>query len=248
MGTNTHLDSDDVDGSYIMYHSSPQFFGGIMRDAGYEFDDFAHLGVCHASPQSIILHADAEYETMEDFVESMRDNPGEYAVSLVPASWSEALAVELQEELDLDIRIVPYDGGGEQRSAVISGDVNFTITDVEGTLAAMGEDAKFLAVVDHEPFHVVEDVPILNDAIGTDFPPMVTMRSVMVNQEFKEEYPERFEILADAFEAVFENEDFLAEGRDHETNFKWHGPDEGSQMMRAGFDAMLEYEHIFEED
>lgn len=217
-GTNSHKNSDPDDGTYLIYQSHPHFEAGIVRDAGYEFEDFDTLGITHSSPITIWVDKNSEYETMEDLLQTIEEQPGQISYAMISSSWSDIAVKLLMEELNLDVRAVPYDGGGPMRTALMGGEVDFIASDVEGTLAGAGEDLRPLAIYSDEPYEHASDIPLINDVmknmgIDSEIPSVSNQRFIQVKSEFKETYPERFEKVENAFEAAVNSDEYIEWGK-----------------------------------
>ena len=71
-----------------------------------------------------------------------------------------------------------------------------------------------------------------------------TIRGLATSAETKRQYPERFEILANAVRRALENEE-LAELLEHASiGGRWVGPDESERLMRETFAIFEEYGYL----
>ncbi|WP_100401146.1 Bug family tripartite tricarboxylate transporter substrate binding protein [Bacillus sp. FJAT-44742] len=251
VGTTSHKQSDPSDGTYFIYQSHPHFEASIVREADYEFEDFDYLGLTHESPITIWVDESSEYETLDDLLTEVENNPGGLSYAMISASWSDIAVKMVMDELGLDVRAVPYDGGGDMRTALMGGEVDFIASDVEGTLAGAGEDLRPLAIFSDEPYEHAEDIPLINQELedmghDTDLPGVSNMRFIQVKSEFKEEYPERYELLEEALEASVTNEEFIEWGQDQDMYLSWTGSDETRNQLSETIDVIYEYEELFQ--
>lgn len=249
-GTVTHKNSDPDDGTHIIYQSHPHFEAGIVREAGYEFDDFDILGITHSSPITIWVAADSEYETMEDLLSAAESAPGSLSYAMISSSWSDIAVKILMDQLDLDIRAVPYDGGGPMRTALMGGEVDFIASDVEGTLAGAGDDLRPLAIYSDEPYEHAPDIPLINDVmqdmgVSAEIPSVSNQRFIQVKSEFKENYPERFEKLEAAFETAANDEEFREWGENQDMYMTWIPSEEATDILKETVELIYEYEDLF---
>lgn len=245
VGVKTHLDSDPDDGSYIVYNSHPQFDATIVRDAGYKYDDLDIIGVAHSSPMALYVRADSPYNSVEDLVTALK-NGEDLIGAATPGSYADILARYFGEAIGIDYRIIPYDSGSEFRAALLSGDVQIQFSDVEGAISNLGDQIKFLAVVQNEPYEALKDVPLFNDVMGTDFPASANMRFVHVKSSFKAQYPERFDKWVEAFAYALEQPEMIEWAKSQSMNMEWMGPEKATEMLKASNAVINEYSYMFE--
>ncbi|GAK14688.1 tripartite tricarboxylate transporter substrate-binding protein [Geomicrobium sp. JCM 19039] len=153
IGATSHFQQDPDDGTHFIYNSHPHFEATILRGAAYDFDDFDYMGIIHESPIAIWVPADSDYETLEDLIIDIEQNPNTLSYSMISSSWSDTSIKILMNELGLDARDIPYDGGAEIRTALLGGEVDFMASDIEGTIAGGGDDLRALAVFADEPMN-----------------------------------------------------------------------------------------------
>ncbi|SFE54669.1 tripartite tricarboxylate transporter substrate binding protein [Alteribacillus iranensis] len=250
-GTNAHKQNDPEDGTHIIYQSHPHFEAGIVREAGYEFEDFDILGITHSSPITIWVDKDSEYETMEDLLVGIENNPGDLSYAMMSSSWSDISVKMIMDELGLEVRDVPYDGGGPMRTALMGGEVDFIASDIEGTLAGAGEDLRPLAIFSNEPYEHAADVPLINDVMeemgeDAEFPAVSNRRFVQVKSQFQESHPERWETLEAAFESAVESEEFKQWGEDQSMYLGWIPSEEATESLSQTVEVIYDYQDLFQ--
>ncbi|MGP4079988.1 Bug family tripartite tricarboxylate transporter substrate binding protein [Pseudalkalibacillus sp. R45] len=250
-GTNTHKNGDPDDGTHIVYQSHPHFEAGIVRDAGYEFEDFDILGITHSSPITIWVDKDSEYKTMEDLLKGIEENPGKLSYAMISGSWSDIAVKMITDKLDMDVRAVPYDGGGPMRTALMGGEVDFIASDIEGTMAGAGEDLRPLAIYSDEPYEQAPDVPLINTVLqdmghDMDLPAVSNRRFIQVKKEFQENYPERWDKLETAFEKSVTSDEFKQWGEEQSMELKWVPSDEATERLSETVEVIYEYKELFQ--
>ncbi|WP_018923050.1 tripartite tricarboxylate transporter substrate-binding protein [Salsuginibacillus kocurii] len=252
VGAQDHLQNDPDDGSHILFHSHPHFDGGIFRGAEYEFDDYDYMGTVHDSPIGLFVPEDSDYETFEDLIDDLENNPGGLNYGMLTGSWEDVAGQMLLDELGLEAAGVPYDGGGPLRTALVSGEVDFAFTDIEGVYASIGDEARALGLFSNDPYPEDTDVPLMNDLMGEkgediDFPEMSSVRYLKVKEGFKDEHPERWDIWIDALEAAVTSDEYVEWGQEQGMNLEWQGPDETYDFLSESHEIFLEYGSAEEE-
>jgi len=141
---------------------------GFMEEQGlYDFglDDFSLITLINQDPAALAVKADAPWNTLEEFLEDARANPGTLSVgnSGPGLAWDLATtAIEL--EADVELTHVPYDGAATAVQAVL-GDtldaMSFSIGEVRAQVES-GE-MKVLAIAENERLEALPDIPTFTE-------------------------------------------------------------------------------------
>jgi tripartite-type tricarboxylate transporter receptor subunit TctC len=126
-------------------------------------EDLAPLGVTHQDVSALTVPADAPYQTVDDFIQYAKDNPGGVTIghSGVGGVWH-AAALMLARENGVEFSFVPYDGGSAVGAALLAGEIDaMTIGAPETRPFVEGGDATMLAVMGEERSALYPDVPTL---------------------------------------------------------------------------------------
>lgn len=91
VGTKSYL-NDPADGNYLLFVSHPHFEGSIIRDGSYSYDDVDMVGVVHSSPIGLWVNANSGFDTAEDFINELKNNPNKYAYGGLAGSYSDVTA------------------------------------------------------------------------------------------------------------------------------------------------------------
>lgn len=94
----------------------------------YNWDSFTELTTLASAPQVLFVDNEAPWDTFEEWLDYVKENPGDFKYSVPGNGTSSHLMMEyLQETLDLDIVPVAYDGGGPSIQALLSGEVGGSV-------------------------------------------------------------------------------------------------------------------------
>lgn len=141
---------------------------GFMEEQGlYDFglDDFSLITLINQDPAALAVKADAPWNTLEEFLEDARANPGTLSVgnSGPGLAWDLATtAIEL--EADVELTHVPYDGAATAVQAVLGGTLDamsFSIGEVRAQVES-GE-MKVLALAEDERLEALPDIPTFTE-------------------------------------------------------------------------------------
>jgi putative tricarboxylic transport membrane protein len=213
VGTIAHLKNDPDDGSFWLLSSSPMFEVNSIRGAPYKLGDFDYLAVIHWDSYGIFVRKESPFKTLEQFLDAVKANPGKMKYGMVPGSWDRVLMKIVTEDgLGSKAVEIPYlGGGGEQRTALLGGHIDFISSPFLGTTTSMGPDVRCLGVTKRQT--ASQDVPLIIDIIrkynpNVVLPEIVTFRHFDIKKPFKTKTPDRWNRMAEALKAVFDNPEF----------------------------------------
>lgn len=187
-------------------------FSYLTQDVNYDLDDFAPVAGLSIEPGVFRVPNDAPWDSMEDFVEDARENPGEINISVSFRTSSNYVGVlDLEEATGAEFNIVSYEGGGPSRTAVISGEVDSTQAGVFNSLSIQ-DDTRVLGVQAEENLwpDETDDAPTLTEALGTEVPENASNYTMWAPAGCESEYPERHAALNSAIESALQEEEYLA--------------------------------------
>jgi len=245
----TYFQNMPADGSYFLASSiHPYISNAMLRfDADYDLSDFAFINGQWNDHDLFAVNADTPYETLADFMAAAKENPGTLRVSVVPGSTG-AINLELALEafgLDkTDVNIVTYQSGGAARTAVAGGQVDMTVLAADGTLS-IKEYIRPLALAAETPSEDW-DAPTMNSALedsGYEQVPVLagSMRGLAAHASFKEEHPEAFQQMVDAYRNVLQDEEFVNKLEAQDIGAEWLGPERTTEIIESNFEILKRY-------
>lgn len=252
IGQQAALEEDDA--YTIGVASLPAFnFTMITGDAPYDLDDFAWVGNLLQDPGLIRVHEDDDrFDDINDLIDYAVDNPGELSVSTSgPYNQNVLGLAHLEEITGAEFNVVPYDGGGDARNALVSQEVDFVHANVFNSLGT-AEDTRVLAVhaEENEWADITDDAPTFSDALGFDQeelrPNWPEVRySWYISQDAADAHPDRLEFLQDAFETAVNSETYEETLADlsppQETKRDYMSPEETEEANREKHETMEQF-------
>jgi tripartite-type tricarboxylate transporter receptor subunit TctC len=131
------------------------------EEVGFTAEDFEYIAFTEYSPNIIGVANDSEYETIEDFVEAAKADPGGLTISGVGSN-GELLAEEILKATGIEVSYVPVSGGvGEIIPQVAGGHIDAAIS---GFSLLEGDQLRPLALSGTEPHEDFPDVPTFEEA------------------------------------------------------------------------------------
>lgn len=124
----------------------------------------------------LVAHPKTGVNTLQDFVAAVRKKPGEYTYGSSGIGSNHHLTMEaLKAALNLDIRHVPYRGSGQSTPALVSGQVDFSISAMPSIAGfVQNGQLKVLASNAASRSPLVPDVPLIAELVrGFDFATML---------------------------------------------------------------------------
>ncbi|SDG87973.1 Bug family tripartite tricarboxylate transporter substrate binding protein [Pelagibacterium luteolum] len=245
----TYFMNMPADGSYFLASSIHPYISSAILDfnADYSLDDFAFVNGQWTDIDLFGLSADLPFETLEEFMDAIAQEPGRYRISVVPGSTGLINTIMMLEAFGLsesDVNIVTYESGNAARTAAAGGQVDMTVLGAEGTLP-IAEYIKPLAVASDERLPTW-DAPTLNEVLaerGIEVPPLVgSMRGIAAHAEFRDNHPELFERFTAAYQAVLEDEEFAESLASQGIGAEWLGPDRTTAIIESNLEILERFQ------
>ncbi|MGX8790822.1 tripartite tricarboxylate transporter substrate binding protein [Oceanobacillus sp. M60] len=252
VGTTVFQNGKD-DGSVIFGGTQLYLSASILlQDADYDIDDFSMVNIEQFDPITITVHKNSPFETFEELIEYAEENPGELSYSTVSGGPLHLTGVLLEEELGIEFKPVFYDGGGEMRNALLGEHVDFMIGNALGD-SAMEDNIKVLSVASEEKMDLWPDAEPINDVLANydvEVPLVGSVRFLATHDSFKENNPELFELLTEAYQNVFESEEYQGYIKDNnaEEVSEFRGPEESDELNHSLHDLLDEYKDKLKEE
>jgi tripartite-type tricarboxylate transporter receptor subunit TctC len=138
----------------------------MVEEVPYSWQDFTPVAQINDSPIVLVVPGNSPYDTIDDFVEAARSNPGTVTYGSVPGLGPDQIPVELLlREADIDVRHVPFEGGGPTYRAVLAGDIDMAPLFPSTVTKDLREGRlKALAVTSSKRHPGLPDVPTLRES------------------------------------------------------------------------------------
>ncbi len=128
----------------------------VYRNAGYDETSFAPVALIAATPQVLVAHPAAPFDSVAALVAYAKAHPGQLNYSTGGAGTLPHLTAELFKQLTgTDIVHVPYKGGGPALTDVVAGQVQMTF-DTVGTSLQFIRDGRLRALAVSNPTRLAE--------------------------------------------------------------------------------------------
>lgn len=161
-GTSRVANSEPDGHTLGLLTTGSQVIAPLISDTGYTWEDFTYIGTAAQRPTMFVVRSDSPYETIEDFFEAARNNPGQLDVGTAgPSTIAHLKLSVLKERYDVPLNQVPFDGGSETIPALLGGNVDAIFADPIDTLVSSVEAGELRALATDAPegLQSLPDVP-----------------------------------------------------------------------------------------
>jgi len=137
------------------------YFAGVVD---YSFEAFEPVAMLTQTPNIPTVHKDTGWKNMSDFVNYIKENPGEVKWSMTPGSTDHFFIAQLMKAagLDLDsLKLIGYQGTGEQINALLAQQINGAMTNYTSGKAYFDNEFVALGVAHDERLAEADQIPTL---------------------------------------------------------------------------------------
>lgn len=173
------------------------------------YQNFKPVGMMNYEPAAITVRADSPWQTMKDFLDYAKANPGKVRLgnSGTGAIWHLAAAA-LEKETGTKFNHIPFEGAAPAITALLGGHVDAVpVSPPEVKSQVESGKLRSLAVLDDKPAEVLPGVKTLKEETGIAFDYIGTWRGLGVPKDTPDEI---VQALSEGFLKGMEDEEFKA--------------------------------------
>lgn len=249
LGASYFLGAPD-DGHHVFTGIQPTLSMNIVaQGADFSLDDFTFINIEQRDYTSITVREDSPYETIEDLVDAIRDDPSSVTVSMAPGAGTHLFGIAFLDALELEPNVVLFSGGGgEQRTDLLGGHSDAAFSSAYGDIT-LGDRVRVLAVSSHETFPAWPDAQPVNEVYPeANLPEIGDNRFVAVRSSFAEENPEIFDSIVESYRDVFHSDtyqEFMSnQGSDLISGY--YGPEQSRELMKEIHEVVEQYREVLQ--
>ena len=175
-----------------------------LRDVPYDpSEDIVQIAAVMPYEYAVFVRGDAPWQTWDELVEHVKENPGEVTYGSVGTGTTNHLTMaRIGDDLGLDWKHVPFQGGVKATTALMGGHVDVINNTMASVASALESgDIRALMVTSEERFDLVPDVPTMKEE-GFDFS-QISYMSIIGPAGMPEEAQQKIEA---AFKKAVESE------------------------------------------
>lgn len=161
----SQLNGMEADGYTLMGTNLPHIILQPMaQDVGYTTDDISNVYFFQYTPDALLVSADSEFQTLEDFVAYATENPGAATVAgSATNSANHVATVRLNELAGINTTYIPFSGTAPTMTALLGNQVQAAFSYTTAAIQ-QGEAVRVLAVASEERVPSFPDVPTFKEA------------------------------------------------------------------------------------
>ncbi|EZH65603.1 ABC transporter substrate-binding protein [Bacillaceae bacterium JMAK1] len=197
-----------------------------LAELSYE-EDFKPVALLNEDSAAITVHADSDYETIEDFIDAADSGENlQIGNSGTGAIWHLA-ASALEQEIDGSFNHVPFDGAAPAVNNLLGGHIDaVSVSPAEVINQVENGDLRVLAVMADERVDALPDVPTLSET-GIDLS-IGTWRGITVPADTPDEV---VDVLADAAATTAQSDDFIERIETLQLGYRYEDPAGFTELM-----------------
>ncbi|WP_142846256.1 tripartite tricarboxylate transporter substrate binding protein [Telmatospirillum sp. J64-1] len=132
----SYVMTQPADGYTVLSTTASMTFTMAKGQVPFSPDNFTVLRALQAEPSAVAVRGDSDFQTMEDFVEYLQQNPNGLRVGgYASAGFHQFVFYRLQEEADFEAAWIPFDGGNEAAMALLGGHLDAAVLTPSSALA-----------------------------------------------------------------------------------------------------------------
>ncbi|WP_109473023.1 Bug family tripartite tricarboxylate transporter substrate binding protein [Ornithinimicrobium cavernae] len=199
----------------------------LRDDAGYETKAIKPVYFFQSTPNALVVKADSEFETLEDFVAAAKEKPGGLSVGgSGDFSANHIGTLQFADAAGIEVSYTPFDGTGAAVPALLGGHVDALMT-YTPQIDALGDQVRPLAIMAEEPMEGV-DAPTFAEE-GYDLADGA-YRGVCVQEDTPQEI---VDTLAESFAAVNEDPALVEDFKAQAFNLENYDPAQSLELIDA---------------
>lgn len=220
----------------------------------HTYEEFDWINVQEIDYASILVPENSPFQTLEELLDYAIAHPGELSFGSMTMTSSSGPAFKLLiDQLDLDVKEVTYESGAVLRPAILGGEVDVAGVNACADWLYFGADGgvRCLGYFSHNKLEGIwPDAVPLNDVTvpkyNVEFPELGDQRLIGVSKEFRETYPERWEILYDAYQRAITSEAMQKYYADTPGLLQNNSPERSKELIEAYDSVLSNYKYLFE--
>ncbi|MFJ6280610.1 tripartite tricarboxylate transporter substrate binding protein [Arthrobacter subterraneus] len=197
----------------------------LRDDAGYETEDLKQVYIFQSTPNALLVPADSDIQTLDDFIEAAKADPGAMSVGgSGDFSANHIGTLMLNDMAGIDVTYTPFSGTGTAVPALLGGHVD-ALMSYSPQISQLGDQVRAIAVATEERMPGLPDVPTFveqgHDLVDGAY------RGVSVPMDTPDDIVQK---LADAFEEVNQDPELVTAFEEQAFVLENYGPEEAVEL------------------
>lgn len=203
----------EADGYTVSITNTPMLMTNYImnEEVTYTIDELTPIANVVTDPGVIVVGKDSKYNTIQDFLDDVKENPGAITVGNSGVGGDDFFTTLITErETGLKFQMVPFDGDGPSWQAAMGGKIDASFNNLGITYPQIeAGNLKILAIFSEERNEMIPDVPTMKE-LGYNIV-AGSSRGYSAPKGIPEEVRTA---LINAFEEMSKKDEFLKQAKD----------------------------------
>lgn len=243
------LFAEEGDGYCIGYLAAPHLNNTIiLQDPKYKLEDFYPLGIVGYAAPIFFAKKDSKYNDLTEVIADAKNNPGGITVAVGSLTGEQYLSlVLLEDKTGVKFQTVPTGGGAKVVTGVLGDHYDIGITRGP-SLVAVSDEVKCLGILAPERDANFPAMKTFDEQFpDLEFPYVSSTSGLLVRKTLKDEFPERFNKLVDAFKQAATSKEvkeaLVFDGMVED----YMDPDEAMQYLKEEYELYNKYKEYMKQ-
>lgn len=186
----------------------------VLNAKEFNSNQIAWLGSYFTDPNVFLVKKDSPYKTMDEFLDAARKSKRPFTASVSsPMSAAHAATVVLRERANIQLKVVPFKGGGPARNAVAGGQVDCCMAPYWSATNVLSLTRALCIFAPKDPSTGLWDAPPAKDVLKFKMPDLSEPYAICVSAETKAKSPANYAQLVKAVADMQKLPSFQAEAK-----------------------------------
>lgn len=186
----------------------------LLKPNEFNSNQIAWLGSYFTDPNVFLVKKDSPYKTMQEFLDAAKKSKRPFTASVSsPMSAAHAATVILRERANIQLKVVPFKGGGPARNAVAGGQVDCCMAPYWSATNVLGLTRALCIFAPKDPSTGLWDAPPAKDVLKFSMPDLSEPYAICVSAETKKKSPANYAQLVKAVAEMQNLPSFQAEAK-----------------------------------
>lgn len=212
-----------------------------------DWDEVGFVGNLITDPNVLLVHKDAPYQTIEEFLAAGKAAEKPLTISTSHPKAVSTLAAKILIELTgINAKVVPFNGGSKARNALAGKQVDACIGPYFSASSKKDFIQALASFTDKKVYAGLWDIPTLSAATGKDFPNLVEPFAFMIKRETADKSPESYKKLVETFKQAVASPKTkeMAEQQGMAPFMDYWSPEECDAYVKKFQEVWEKYKHL----
>lgn len=171
------------------------------------WDKIGFVGNLITDPNVLLVHKDAPYDTIQEFIEAGQKAEKPLTISTSHPKAVSTLAAKILIELTgINAKVVAFNGGSKSRDALAGKQVDACVGPYFSASSKKDFFKALASFTKQKVWSGLWDIPTLSEATGKDFPNLVEPFAFMIRRDTAKDAPEAYKKLVQTFKEAIDSE------------------------------------------